>query len=105
MSKNGDKIHVIVRDIAGVFAEDKDVARQIRLVKILPSVESGQRVVLDFSSVLVATQSFIHAMISLALQIHGQRALDLVEFKHCNPAVKSVILTVVEYSLEDRKAS
>jgi|HubBroStandDraft_4_1064222.scaffolds.fasta_scaffold49259_2 hypothetical protein len=100
--RNNHKQQVNVRGIAGTFAEDKDLARQIRLEKILPSIENGHRVELDFTGVLVATQSFVHAIISEALRIHGQRALELVEFKGCNPTVKSVILTVVEYSLEDK---
>ena len=106
MSKsNHTKQRVNLREIAGTFAEDKDLARQIRTERILPSIRHGRKILLDFTGVSIATQSFVHAVISEALQIHGQRALDLVEFKGCNPTVKSVILTVVDYSLADRKAS
>lgn len=99
MNTNKDVEVVSVSEVAGNFAEDKDVARIIRQKNVLPHLAAGEGVVLDFSGVGVATQSFIHAMISEALRIHNGRALQLLEFRSCNPAVKSVVLTVIEYSL------
>jgi hypothetical protein len=55
---------------------------------------------LDFAGVDVATQSFIHALISAAIRRHGDSALSHIEFKSCSRSVKSAILTVVDYSLE-----
>lgn len=103
MSRTNGKSTVRVVDLAGSFAEDKDVARQIRNQHVLPSIAARRKIVLNFSGVAVATQSFVHAMISEALRLHRDRALDLIEFKSCTPAVKSVVLTVVEYSLEALK--
>ena len=103
MSKNSGKRTVRVLALAGSFAEDKDIARCIRTEHVMPTLKAGNHIVLDFSGVAVATQSFVHAMISEALRLHGKRALELIQFKSCNPTVKSVILTVVEYSHEAQK--
>ena len=104
--KNGSKKpHVRLFDLAGGFAEDKDVARQVRVSFIKPAVESGKKIVLDFKGVAVSTQSFIHALISEAILNHGPKALRLLQFKSCNPTVKSVILTVVDYCLEMKQNS
>lgn len=84
----------------GSFAEDKDKARQIRLEHVLPALAAGHSLTLDFGGVAVCTQSFVHALISEALRSKGSEALDVIRFRSCNPTVKSVILTVVEYSLE-----
>lgn len=89
-----------IADLAGPFAEDKDVAREIRTANIIPAVRSGRRVVLDFDGVDVATQSFVHALISECIRSQKKTALKLIEFKSCQAAVKDVILTVVDYSLE-----
>lgn len=89
-----------IRNLAGRFAEDKDVARRIRTEHVLPAVEAGKKIVLDFSGVDVATQSFIHALVSAAIRRHGNEALRHLEFKSCTRSVKSAILTVVDYSLE-----
>jgi len=91
---------VPVRELAGSFAEDKDAARKIRVDHLMPAVRNGKKIVLDFAGVDVATQSFIHAMISEAICSQGVKALDLIEFKSCNRAVKSVVLTVLEYLLD-----
>ncbi len=105
MRNHSKKVHVKVGLLARSFAEDKDVARQIRISFIKPAISSGKKVVLDFGKVSVATQSFIHAMISEAILNHGTRALGLLEFRSCNATVKSVILTVVDYCLEMRENS
>lgn len=81
------------------FAEDKDQARELRTLKLLPALSRGETIVLDFQAVRYATQSFIHALIGEALQKYGDQALDLLEFKHCSPQVRSVIELVVDYSL------
>ena len=101
ISKENEVVKVFA--LAGQFAEDKDIARTIRQESILPRLESGQRVILDFAGVAAATQSFVHAMISEALRIHNGRALKLLEFKSCNASVKSVVLTVIEYSLSQEQ--
>lgn len=90
-----------IRILSGVngFAENKDQAKEVRLARILPAIAEGRGVVLDFAAVKYATQSFIHALIGEALQKYGERALDLIEFRHCSEAVRSVIELVVDYSL------
>jgi hypothetical protein len=81
------------------FAEDKDEARRLRTSKILPSLEKGRRIELNFSNIRYATQSYVHALIGEALQKFGDSALDLIEFKNCTDSVRSVIELVVDYSL------
>lgn len=84
---------------AGGFAEDKDEAKRLRTSEVLPTLERGDAVVLDFAEVRYATQSYIHALIGEALKKHGEDALTLLEFKSCSAAVRSVIELVVDYSL------
>ena len=88
-----------IRDFAGEFAENKNLAKLWRESILFPTVEKGDLVVLDFNGVSGTTQSFVHALISAVLQQYGEKALDQLEFTNCQPGVKSVVLTVVEYSL------
>ncbi|SRR6266851_3795201 len=81
------------------FAEDKDAAKAIRTQEILPSLERNERVILDFSNVNYATQSFIHALIGEPLKKYQDKALSMLEFKHCSPQLKSLVSLVVNYSL------
>lgn len=81
------------------FAEDKDAAKEIRIAKILPSLERHEKIVLDFKNVSYATQSYIHALIGEPLKKHQEAALEKMEFKNCSPQLKSLISLVVDYSL------
>jgi hypothetical protein len=85
---------------AGPFAENKDVARDIRIKKLIPALESGKKIVLDFENVEGATQSFIHALISDLIRKYGNEILDEIQFKSCNEIVKGIILIVVNYMQE-----
>lgn len=85
---------------AGAFAENKDVARDLRLNEIVPALERKEAVVLDFEQVGATTQSFIHALISDLLRKYGSDVLDRIEFKSCNETVKKIITIVVDYMQE-----
>lgn len=84
----------------GTFAENKELAKQWREEEVIPAIEKGMRVVLNFEGVKVATQSFIHALISSILREKGESVLEQFEFCSCDESVKQVLLTVIEYSLE-----
>jgi len=92
-------VEILLDPGANGFAENKDEARGIRLSKVVPALASGDNVILDFSKVRYATQSFVHALIGEPLQKYGESALDSIEFRHCTPQVKSVIELVVDYTL------
>ena len=84
----------------GSFAENKDIARDIRLKEILPALDQEEDVTLDFDKVGAATQSFIHALISDVLRKYGINSLEHVFFKSCNTTVEKIIEIVVEYMQE-----
>lgn len=86
-----------VFDKAGKFAENKDVARDLRVGEIIPALDKNEEIMLDFEHVDAATQSFIHALISDILRRYGNDALDRVTFKSCSEPVKKIINMVVEY--------
>jgi hypothetical protein len=87
----------------GEFAEDKDAAAKLRRGVILPALEKNGSLELDFRGVTLTTQSFIHALISQALRVHGEDALERLTFKGCVPAVQDIVKTVVQYVLEARE--
>src|SRR5438132_894345 len=100
MSTRISDVTISIKPPSGDFAEDKDAAAELRERQIRPALAGGKRVVFDFTGVRVATQSFVHALISDVLRNQGELALDRMEFKRCTKAVKGIIETVVQYSLE-----
>ncbi len=91
---------VNVFEKAGAFAENKDIARDIRIQDIVHALENKEKIILNFDRVDSATQSFIHALISDALREYGNDALDSVIFKSCNKNIKEVVNIVVDYMQE-----
>ena len=90
------KLHSIV----GSFAENKDLARDIRIKKIVPTLNKEEEVTLDFDGVDSATQSFIHALISDLIRKQGTEVLDNIRFKNCNETIRKIISIVVDYMQE-----
>jgi hypothetical protein len=90
-------------DRAGSFAENKDIARDIRLEEIMPALEKNEEVILNFRGVGAVTQSFIHALISDVLRKYGDNTFDLMAFKSCNKTVKQIVNIVVDYMRDGMK--
>lgn len=86
--------------LVGSFAENKDLARSIRLEQIVPALEGEEEVTLDFQGVDSATQSFVHALISEIIRRYGIEVLDRLYFKNCSETVKTIITIVTEYMQE-----
>lgn len=81
----------------GDFAENKDVAKNIRKSIIEPQLKDGEKIILDFDKITSSTQSFVHALISEVIRSYGIDVLDKITFKNCNDRVKTIIRIVVEY--------
>ena len=84
-------------DYTGDFAENKDIAREIRIKQIIPILEQKDKVIIDFEKVRSTTQSFIHALISDVIRKRGAGALNNIYFKNCNDIIKKIIEIVTEY--------
>ena len=89
-----------IKEFVGDFAENKDIAKELRVNKIIPNLSINRCVVLDFSGVSGTTQSFIHALISEPIRQFKDDALDRIQYKNCSDMVKEVIKTVCEYMQE-----
>lgn len=90
---------VKITAISRGFQEDKDLAKTLRKDRILPALERGETVILDFSDVQYSTQSFIHALIGAALMQYGETVLDRIEFRKCSPQIQNLVSLVVDYTL------
>ena len=92
--------HIKIYKLAGQFADNKDLARELRLNKLIPALEKNQNVIIDFEQVEGATQSFIHALISDLIRKYGNEVIEKIQFKSCNETIKGIITIVVDYMQE-----
>ena len=93
---------ISVHKFAGDFAGDKDAAAKIRDDVLIPGLQSktDTRVILDFAGVDLATQSFVHALLSSVIRLQASD-LERIEFQNCNQSIQDIIEIVAEYSQED----
>lgn len=66
----------------------------------MPALKLNKEVVLDFSDVTGATQSFVHAVISDVIRQYGDDVFDHIVFRNCSSVVREVITTVTDYMQE-----
>lgn len=93
-------IRIKLFKMVGTFAENKDLARKIRIERMVPALDKGKAVILDFEKIDSATQSFIHALISDLIRKYGNVVLEKISFKNCNETIKKIINIVVDYMQE-----
>ena len=93
-------IEIILFNQVGTFAENKDIARDIRLKQIIPALEEKLSVILNFEKIESTTQSFVHALISDLIRKYGAEVLEKISFKSCHETVKQIITIVIDYMQE-----
>lgn len=89
-----------MREYIGDFAENKDIAKKLRIEKIMPALSKQSEVVLDFVGVAGATQSFIHALISDPIRELQDIAFDNLFYKNTNDDIREIISIVYRYMQE-----
>ncbi len=89
-----------LEEYVGSFAENKDKAKFLRTKELVPLLEKGEDITLDFDGVDAATQSFIHALVSDLFRKYGTDVLNRVTFQNCNETVKKIISIVSDYMQE-----
>ena len=94
------KVVIKMRKSAGDFAENKDVAKRLRIEQIMPALSRGQEVIVDFDGVNGATQSFIHALISDPIRQFRTTAFDNLVYKNASPDIREIISIVYRYMQE-----
>ena len=98
-----DITSIKILKLTGKFAENKDIARDIRKDKIAPAIAAKHQIILDFNGVEATTQSFIHALISQLIRDYSVNVLDKIAFKDCNETVQKIIEIVVDYMQHEDK--
>lgn len=93
-----DGVHCI---LAGSFSEDVEQASRVREQQIIPAINAGEMIVLDFAGARFATQSFVHALLHDAFQIDG--SLCRLSFLNCTPSTEEAIRAVAAYAASYRQ--
>lgn len=75
---------------------DGATAAHFRMARIDPYVEICPEIVLDFTGVRNANSSFINALVAGLVEQHGEKVLQKLVFKGCNPAIQVLVEAAVD---------
>ncbi len=90
---NAQQVELI--DVSGIL-EDVEAAESVRRQTIIPLVNSGRQVVIDFGKPRFVTQSFVHALLNEVFLIPG--SLTRLMFRGCTKSTQEAIRLVAAYS-------
>lgn len=79
------------------FEEDVERAAAVRESIVLPSINIGKMVVLDFNKVKFATQSFVHALMYKVIR-DGQQIGATLSIARCTNATREAVMAVAAYA-------
>jgi hypothetical protein len=79
------------------FEENVEAAAIVRDNTVLPSINSGKMVVLDFYKVKFATQSFVHALMYKVIR-DGQQIGATLSIARCTNSTREAVIAVAAYA-------
>jgi len=94
------KKYLRMHELAGEFAENKDIAKKLRIEEVMPALLKGDEVIFDFDGVRGATQSFVHALVSDPIREFSDVAFDNLAYKNANDEIREIISIVYRYMQE-----
>jgi hypothetical protein len=94
--EQSDRYVISVSNYFGKYAEDKDAAIKLRDRHILPAIERGQKIDLDFREVETAPHSFLNALLATPIQRLGVKAYQRIRIYNALGSIHEIIDKVLE---------
>jgi hypothetical protein len=94
-----DRYHVSILNYFGKWAEDKDAAITFRDRHLLPAIEAGKRIDLDFKDVETAPHSFLNALLATPVRRLGMRAYQRIRIFNASGSIHEIIDAVLDDNL------
>jgi hypothetical protein len=93
-ANSGDRkeaVYLNIRNYFGRYAEDKQLAIKLRDEKILPTVEEGISITVDFEEVISAPHSLLNALLATPIQRLGLAAYKKIKIINASPEIRETV--------------
>jgi hypothetical protein len=80
-----------LRNYFGRYAEDKQLAIRLRDGKILPAIEKGISITVDFEEVISAPHSLLNALLATPIQRLGLAAYKKIKVINASPEIRETV--------------
>lgn len=89
--ENENRHYLSINNYFGPFAEDKASAVKYRNNYLMPVVERGENIVIDFSDVSSAPHSFLSALLATVIKRMGMSAYKKIKIMNADPEIRETI--------------
>jgi hypothetical protein len=100
LAEEDNTYYVHIRNYFGPYAEDKEAAKRFRDKNILPNLETGKSLVLDFSDVNAAPHSFLNALLATPIHKLGMLAYKKIKVINAEPEIRETIDFILDENTE-----
>ncbi|MGB3420800.1 MAG: DUF4325 domain-containing protein [Dolichospermum sp.] len=91
------QFYVSVRNYCGRYAEEKSTAIMIRDTKLIPAIDEGKSLLIDFDEIALAPHSFLSALLAVPIRQYGMQAYKNIKIINAD----SVIRETIDYILDE----
>ena len=89
--ESSNRLLVVIENYFGKHAEDKEAAITHRDRYILPAIENGREILMDFNNVENAPHSFLSALLATPIKRLGMQAYKKVKIVNASPDIRETI--------------
>lgn len=97
--EESDRYVVSVFNYFGKYAEDKDAAITFRDRRLMPAIENGKKIDLDFRDVETAPHSFLNALLATSIRRLGMKAYQRIRIYNAPGPIHEIFDKVMEDNL------
>lgn len=101
--EQGNTLYVNIYNYFGKYAEDKDAAISYRDRHLIPAVNQGKKIDLDFHEVETSPHSFLNALLATPIALLGPKAYQWIKVRNAPGAIHEIIDGVFEDNLPKLK--
>ena len=88
--ENG-RLYLSIYNYFGQYAEDKEAAIKFRDKRIIPAIDSGKKVILDFNNVISAPHSFLSALIASPAKRLGMTTYKIIKITNATAEIRETL--------------
>ncbi|MDM8559556.1 ATP-binding protein [Candidatus Parabeggiatoa sp. HSG14] len=92
-----EKFYLSIENYFGRYAEDKEAALKYRDKKLIPAVNKGQPLLIDFDNVISAPHSFLSGLLATPIKLLGLKAYKKIKIVNAAPEIRET----VDYILDE----
>nr|WP_239231500.1 STAS-like domain-containing protein [Comamonas aquatica] len=93
--------YVSISNYFGTYPEDKSAAISYRDRYLIPSIDKGKKILLDFDGVNSSPHSFLNALIATPIKILGMMAFKRIKIINARQDIRETIDFILEDNTSD----